>query len=357
MIRRNMVIAAVSVMVTAVLVLGLVPGCAAPSPAPTPAPTPAPPAPTPAPPAPPPAPETIKLGLIVALHGMNAGIGEPVKNGWEIGVQHVNEAGGVYVKEYDKKIPLELIIYDDETIVQKTISRMETAYSMDKIDFYAGGVGCDAFEVGSAIAEKNKTPWIGPGCAANEPLTRGYKYIFKTLMTTFQQAETIFDAIEHDMPREEWPTKIGIFQITMTDSEEQTQGWTERAAKDGFEVVSVRKHTPADTDFTAHIEAMKAAGVDMLLGYPTPPQGVTIRKQMSELDFQPKVVCFIRAPNVPTFGESLGSLSDYVSTTVRYDPALPFPGNDRLNAVCQELYGRPPPSGRGSGLRRLPDSG
>ena len=166
-------------------------------------------------------------------------------------------------------------------------------------------------------------------------------------MTTFQQAHTIFDAIEHDMPREEWPSKIGILEVTFTDSIEQTQAWTERASKDGFEVVSVRKHGAADTDFTSHIEVMKAAGVDMLLGYPTPPQGVTIMKQMSELDFHPKVVCLIRAPNVPTFGKNLGSLSDYVLTTVRYDPALPFPGNDRLNAVCQDLNGRPPNAGDG----------
>jgi len=56
------------------------------------------------------APATIKLGAVIALTGAMASGGKDVRAGYEIAIKHINDAGGVFVKEYNKKLPLELII-------------------------------------------------------------------------------------------------------------------------------------------------------------------------------------------------------------------------------------------------------
>src|SRR5437762_6246726 len=68
--------------------------------------------------------QTIKVGAVVPLTGRYGGGGAQVGAGYEIGVEHVNAAGGVDVG--GKKLPLELVLLDDESVATKTASRVET---------------------------------------------------------------------------------------------------------------------------------------------------------------------------------------------------------------------------------------
>ncbi len=43
-------------------------------------------------------PATIKLGAVIALTGAMASGGKDVRDGYEIAVKHINDAGGVFVK-------------------------------------------------------------------------------------------------------------------------------------------------------------------------------------------------------------------------------------------------------------------
>src|SRR5512143_3852985 len=77
------------------------------------------------------APPTIKLGAAIALTGNMAAGGKDVKAGYEIAVKHFNDGGGVFVKEYNAKLPLELIIVDDESDAVKTTTRLDKLFSVD----------------------------------------------------------------------------------------------------------------------------------------------------------------------------------------------------------------------------------
>ena len=56
--------------------------------------------------------QTIKVGAVVPLTGRYGGLGAQVRAGYEIAVEHINAAGGVTVG--GKKLPLELVLLDDE---------------------------------------------------------------------------------------------------------------------------------------------------------------------------------------------------------------------------------------------------
>src|SRR5262245_31447061 len=62
-----------------------------------------------------PAPDSIKIGAVVPITGRYASLGEQVKNGYELAFDDINKGGGVMVKEFGKKIPLELKLLDDES--------------------------------------------------------------------------------------------------------------------------------------------------------------------------------------------------------------------------------------------------
>jgi ABC-type branched-subunit amino acid transport system substrate-binding protein len=52
------------------------------------------------------APKTIKLGCSMALTGIFGAGGKWVKQGYELGIKRINDAGGVYIEQFKKKIPL-----------------------------------------------------------------------------------------------------------------------------------------------------------------------------------------------------------------------------------------------------------
>ena len=130
----------------------------------------------------------------------------------EIAVKHINDAGGVFVKEYNKKLPIELIILDDESDSVKTTTRLDKLDSVDKVVCYLGGFSSDLNVVGMSTAEKNKVPWIGVTVAAEAPFKRGYRYIFVPFSLASDQVITFFDFLD-SIPKEQRPVKLGHMEL------------------------------------------------------------------------------------------------------------------------------------------------
>jgi len=62
---------------------------------------------------------------MISMTGPDAAIGRPAKDGYEMAAAKFNKDGGVFVKQYGKKIPLEISILDMETNPEKAIARAE----------------------------------------------------------------------------------------------------------------------------------------------------------------------------------------------------------------------------------------
>jgi hypothetical protein len=60
-------------------------------------------------------PRKIKLGTLYASSGQYSKISLPLHYGLKLWVDQKNAEGGTYVKAFDKKIPLKLIAYDDQS--------------------------------------------------------------------------------------------------------------------------------------------------------------------------------------------------------------------------------------------------
>ena len=159
-----------------------------------------------------PAPATIKLGAVIALTGAMASGGKDVKAGYEIAVKHINDAGGVFVKEYNKKLPLELIIVDDESDAVKTTTRLDKLSSVDNVVAYLGGFSSDLNVVGMSTAEKNKVPWIGVTVAAEAPFKKGFQICLCAVFSGGRSGHDLLRSSRFDSQGsetdEDWPSGI-----------------------------------------------------------------------------------------------------------------------------------------------------
>jgi branched-chain amino acid transport system substrate-binding protein len=258
-----------------------------------------------------------------------------------LAVDAINANGGVMVKEYNAKLPLKLTLLDDESDPGKTVSHLETLYSDSNVMAYLGGFGSSLHVAAAAIAEKNKVPYLGVAFALWQVHQQGYKYLFSPFIKSPDIAQGTYEFLNATVPEGERPTRVGIFQ-EQTDWGKELGGlWRDNAPKNGYEVVLYEEYAPGSKDFTDLILKAKEANVELLLAVPTPPDGVTMYKQMGELDYTPNASLIIRAPDVPTWAESLGSSGDYVMLAPGWHNSVKYPGVDELNAKHQELMKRP----------------
>lgn len=287
------------------------------------------------------APEAIELGAVIPLTGAFAGGGAQVERGYQLAVEDINADGGVYVEAYDATIPLRLNILDDESDPSKTVSHLETHYSDSDVTAYLGGFGSSLHAAAAAIAEKNQVPYLGVAFALWQVHQQGYEYLFSPFWKSPDIGRTVYEALNELIPEGERPTRVGIFQEQTDWGIELGNLWRDNAAEHGYEVVVYEEYAPGAQDFTDLILRAQEAEVQVLLALPNPPDGVTLFKQMGELGFAPEFSFIVRAPDVPTWAESLGTGGDYVTFGPGWHNAVNYPGVAELNARHQELMERP----------------
>jgi len=102
-----------------------------------------------------PAKDKILVGMSRPLSGSQAIVGDsafrPIYETW---VPMVNAEGGVYVEEYGKKLPIELLIYDDKTDVGTMVRLTEKLILEDKVDFLWPACGTSFIFAQAPIANK-----------------------------------------------------------------------------------------------------------------------------------------------------------------------------------------------------------
>ena len=281
--------------------------------------------------------QTIKLGAVVPLTGRYGAGGAQIRAGYEFAVEHMNAGGGITVGGV--KMPLELILLDDESDATKTVARLETLAAQGVVG-YLGGFGSDLHAAAASVAEKNHIPYLGVAFALQKIHQQGFHYLF----SPFWKSPDIGLATQGLLaliPAADRPKAVAIFQEKTDWGREMATAWTETGKAAGYQVVLNGEYAPGAKDFSDLILKAKSAGADLVLALPTPPDGMTIVKQMKELGYTPKLSLFIRAPDAQIWSQNLGKDGDYMVLAAGWHHAMKGAGVKELNDAHQKKFGRP----------------
>jgi branched-chain amino acid transport system substrate-binding protein len=281
---------------------------------------------------------SIKLGAVIPLTGRFAGGGAQVKNGYELAVEDINARGGVQVG--GQRHPLELVILDDESDPTKTVSRLDTLAAQGVVA-YLGGFGSDLHAAAAAVAEKNRIPYCGVAFALHAVHQQGFKFLFSPFIKSPDLAIGIYRFLNASTPAGQRPTRVAIFAERTDWGREMAGLWTTRSTEFGYQIAFSGEYTVGSRDLSDLILRAKAANADAVFALPTPPDGITMIRQMKELDFNPKVIYLIRAPDAVSWSQALGKDGDYVVLSPGWHFNFEYEGVAALNAKHQTRFGRP----------------
>ena len=102
------------------------------------------------------APAEIKIGTLYASSGRFASISMPVFSSLKLWADLKNADGGVYVKAFDKKLPVKLVAYDDQSNTATASTLYNQLVTQDKVDLLVADFGSVLTAPAVTIARDHK---------------------------------------------------------------------------------------------------------------------------------------------------------------------------------------------------------
>jgi len=206
---------------------------------------------------------------------------------YETFTEVINADGGVYVEEYGKKLPIELVIYDDKSDINTMVQLTEKLIVQDKVDFIWGA--CSTAMITAQAAVTNKYDYIlitGEGGATQiKDVLPGLPGLFVTL--SFSDWYQI--PVLADMFVEKGVETAYVMNIADLHGIEYAGVASQEFGARGIEILGSRS-VPADTkDFSPIIKAAMDSGADAFCCFAYPDQILPSVATSMQLGFNPKV--------------------------------------------------------------------
>lgn len=201
----------------------------------------------------------------------------------------VNEEGGVLIKEYNAKLPVALVIYDDESSADKSVELYEKLAAVDKVHVFLGPSTSPISMRVSTVAQRLRIPMLGVEANDTALFARGFEWFAGVLELGYWWSEHYFNMIK--AMNERGTTKYRTVAVLASDTphtKDVGTGAVAYAKKAGLEVLSYESVPFRTTDFSAIITKWKSLDPDMIFLSLWPPEINAFIKQSQELGLKPR---------------------------------------------------------------------
>lgn len=132
------------------------------------------------------APKDILVGTLYATTGAYTQSSMPQYHGLEYWAQQVNAKGGVYVKAYNKKIPVKIVSYNDQSLPLTATTLYGQLITQNKVNVLVADFGSVLTAPAVTVAEDNKQLLFDETGTGANFFTPSNKYIVLTGLPTSQ---------------------------------------------------------------------------------------------------------------------------------------------------------------------------
>jgi branched-chain amino acid transport system substrate-binding protein len=222
---------------------------------------------------------TIKIGLAAPISGPSAEYGESFKNGTELAVKLVNDAGGIDGKK------VEVVIQDDKGDPKEAVNVANQLASNKDILAVVGHFNSSATLASAPIYNKNKVVEISPS-SSSPNVTDAGEYTFRVITTDAFQASYI-----SDWSKEEGFKKVAIIYEQTDFGLGLSDVYGKSAVKNGIEVVANESYISGQTkDFSTILTKVKGKQPDAIFIGGLYNEAALIAKQAEKLGLKTKFI-------------------------------------------------------------------
>ncbi|WP_366921524.1 ABC transporter substrate-binding protein [Metallumcola ferriviriculae] len=239
----------------------------------------------------------VLLGYVGPMTGPSATMGLATKQGAELAIEEINNAGGIMGKT------IKFVSRDDEADPTKSKTAVQELIDKEKVQMMIGQPNSTSVAASEAYVNENKIIQI-LNIATNTQLTNveKYPYTFRTFFPSPVQAEALVNiAKEADFQR---AVLLGDTTALGNDGIAALQAASKAA---GIKPVEAIQYKSGDVDMTPVAEKIKDAGADVVLAWTLGADGARIVSALSRIDYMDNVIFLgYTGLSLPNFRELAG---------------------------------------------------
>jgi branched-chain amino acid transport system substrate-binding protein len=279
--------------------------------------------------------EEIVIGVVNSTTGENALNGAEQKWAQQKAVDDINAKGGVDVG--GKQMKLKLVFADDKSSPEGAAAAMERLAKIEKVKLALGSNTTPYNLAAATVAEKYKvyyhinTSWIDFIEAEN------FTLVSDMFEAAALAAETPFKIFE-SMPEAERPNAIATLMEDNPDGQGFGGGFKAFADQYGYEMKLQESYTPGTKDFSSTILKLKQNNIEAVLWLGSPPDSITLVRQMKEANYAPKYLHGWKGFWTQEFQSSLAKDANYIIHDGFWAEDLPYPGAKELGQAYRDAH-------------------
>lgn len=256
------------------------------------------------------APKSVRIGYSLAKSGPNAPGGDTtVRPNYEMWVKEVNANGGLMLSAYGKKVPIEVVEYDDRSSTEEAVRAIERLITQDKVDVLLPPWGTAVNLAVAPLFDKYGYPQLGTTNLTDkaDQFAKRWPGHFFLLGSSGMYAEALMDVLGNAKKEGKIGNKVAMISVADGFGVDSASAARKAAAKHGFELVLDKTYPVGSSDLSSLLNEAKASGADTFIVYSYPPDTILISDQARVVGFNPKVFYTGVGTQFPSFPGKYGA--------------------------------------------------
>lgn len=283
----------------------------------------------------------IVIGYTISQTGKFSTEATDSERGYLLWREEVSAAGGIFVKDLGRKLPVRFVAYDDKSDPSTAAKLYERLITVDKVDEVLGPWGSGINFAITAITEKYGYPTLLTSASSDSIYARGFKRIFLASELASRDALPLVDYL---ISVKDKVKTIAVAYENFIFSEGVYNSFMKNIEGKGFQVVMNEKYPLGGQSFLGMLATVKSLNPDAFIVFNVMPSSIYMTRQMHEVGFTPKFYYNLIGPMYKEYLEGLGPLAEGAVEHGFWHPGLPFPGVKEFAANFEKRYKRPPTS-------------
>ena len=269
-------------------------------------------------------PKSVRIGYAISLTGPNAvGAGTTVLPNYRLWVKEVNAGGGIMLKSIGKRVPIEVIEYDDESKLDKALAAIDKLINQDRVDILLPpwGTGLN-MAVGPLFHDAGYPHLVATSTSDSERAN-----LWPNSFWFLRSASDVVRELVATLDKLRSEGKIGNTVAMVSVADQFGIGFAKAArkalGKSGFEIIYDRPYTVGHQDMLQIVTEAKHLNPDCFLAFSYPPDTMAITEQARASNFNPKVFYTAIGTAYPLYQQHFGGDAEGVMGIGGWNPNTP----------------------------------
>lgn len=224
------------------------------------------------------APSEIKIGTLYASSGPFAVASQGQFEGLKFWADAINKDGGVFVKAFNKKIPVKLVAYDDQSSTSTATTLYNQLITQDKVDVLVADFGSVLTSVAVPLAAEHHMLLIDPTGSGANFFTKPTNYLADVSIPS----STVWPIPLANYLLQQKIKKVAILYDANDFDASQANTLKDVLAKAGVKPVYDHGVPTSETNYTILLHAIAATQPEAVLEFGYPPNDIAFLKALNQ---------------------------------------------------------------------------